>query len=282
MRAAGRGGARSHTRIADDQAPWLFMPEGGEVTYQSYLRLPDLLALQRPLSDPEHPEEPHFIIVHQITELWFKLVLHHLERVICCIDAADAMGAAVLMRRINHALSICVEHVRSLQDMPPSSFRAFRGGLGAASGLHSVQFRELELLSGLRTPEHLALLERLAGGSLPAAVAARLRQRSLPAAHRDAARALGIGDWAGFYAEPGEHAAFYVLCELLVDYDMWWTRWRQEHVILVERMIGARTRGTAGTSAVSLLERTATHRYFPYLWEARNELSLRGGGESQR
>lgn len=258
------------------------MPEGREITYQSYLHLPDLLALQRPLSEPEHPDEPHFIVVHQATELWFKLVLHHLERVICCLDTADFIGAVSLMRRINHALSICVEHVRSLQDMPPSSFQAFRGRLGSASGLHSVQFRELELLSGLRTPEHLALLERLSRGSLPAVLAARLRQRSLPAPHRDAARDLGIGDWAAFYAQPGEHVGFYVLCELLVDYDVWWTRWRQEHVILVERTIGARTRGTAGTSAVSLLERTAAHRYFPYLWEARDELSLRGGGELKR
>jgi tryptophan 2,3-dioxygenase len=258
------------------------MPEDAGVTYQSYLRLPELLELQHPLSEPGDPEELHFIVAHQATELWFKLVLHHLERVVCALDAADAMGAVLLMRRINHALSICVEHMRSLQDMPPSSFQRFRGGLGAASGLHSVQFRELELLSGLRTPEHLAFLERLAGGSLPASLAARLRQRSLPEAHRDAARELGIGEWAGFYAQPGEHAGFYVLCELLVDYDVWWTRWRQEHVVAVERMIGARTRGTAGTSAVSLLERTAGHRYFPYLWEARDALFLRGGGESIR
>ena len=84
--------------------------------------------------------------------------------------------------------------------------------------------------------------------------------------------------WADFYADPGLDAFFYVVCESLVDYDERWIRWRTEHVTLVERTLGAKVRGTAGT-AIGYLERTVRYRYFPHLWELRNELSVRGGGE---
>ncbi|MBA3622353.1 MAG: tryptophan 2,3-dioxygenase [Euzebyales bacterium] len=253
-----------------------------ELNYLSYLQVPQLLSLQRLRSEPPHPEELHFIVVHQALELWFKLLLHDLERIVAALDADDWAGTLVLLRRVNDVMATGLDQMRSLHDMPPWSLQQFRSYLGTASGLQSVQFRELELLSGLRDPAHLKALTAFCGGRLQPDLEARLAQRSLAEAHADAAARLGItGDaeaWADFYADPGEHGAFYVVCESLVDYDERWIRWRNEHVTLVERSLGARIRGTAGT-AISYLQATTRYRYFPQLWELRNALSVRGGGE---
>ena len=254
------------------------MTTADDLTYSSYLRIDDLLSLQQLRSDPPHPEELHFIVVHQALELWFKLLLHDLERTIGCLDRDDWPGALVLLRRINDVMDTGLAQMRSLQDMPPWSLQQFRSYLGTASGLQSVQFRELELLSGLREPAHIKALETFNGGQLPAVLQRRLEQRSLSEAHSDAAKRIGISDWADFYMDPGPHGAYFVLCESLVDYDERWARWRHEHVLLVERSLGARTRGTGGT-ALRYLERTMAYRYFPQLWDLRNELSVRGGGE---
>jgi tryptophan 2,3-dioxygenase len=249
-----------------------------ELTYLSYLNVPELLGLQQPVSDPVHPEELHFIVVHQSLELWFKLLLHDLERTVTALDAGDWAGAVVLLRRINDVMAFGLDQMRSLHDMPPWSLQQFRGYLGTASGLQSVQFRELELLSGLRERAYLKTLESLSGGALPDVLQRRLAQRSLAEAFADGAARIGIADWADFYTDPGEHGAFYLLCEALVDYDERWVRWRMEHIVLVERTLGRRTRGTAGT-AISYLERTVRYRYFAQLWDLRDELSVRGGGE---
>ena len=254
-----------------------------ELNYLTYLQVPQLLSMQRLRSDPPHPEELHFMIVHQALELWFKLLLHDLERIIAALDADDWAGTLVLLRRVNDVMTTGLDQMRSLHDMPPWSLQQFRSYLGTASGLQSVQFRELELLSGLREPAHLKALAAFSGGRLPPDLEARLAQRSLAEAHADAAVRLSVGEhgsrtWADFYADPGPNATFYVVCESLVDYDERWIRWRNEHVTLVERTLGARVRGTAGT-AISYLERTTRYRYFPHLWDLRNELSVRGGGE---
>lgn len=248
------------------------------LTYATYLRIPELLRLQRLRSTPPHPEELHFIVVHQALELWFKLLLHDLERVLAHLDQDDWPSALILLRRVNDVMVTGLDQMRSLQDMPPWSLQQFRSYLGTASGLQSIQFRELELLSGLREPGYLKALETFSGGTLPQVLVERRDGRSLADALTDAAARLGITDWADFYTNPREQGVFYVLCEALVDYDERWVRWRQEHINLVERSLGARIRGTAGT-AIRYLERTARYRFFPQLWDLRNDLSVRGGGE---
>lgn len=258
--------------------PRMDEPDEAELTYSTYLRIDQLLSLQQQRSEPPHPEELHFIVVHQALELWFKLLLHDLERVVSRLDRDDWPGALALQRRVNDVMETGLDQMRSLHDLPPWSLQQFRSYLGTASGLQSVQFRELELLSGLREPGYLKALETFTGGALPPVLVARRNARSLADAHTDAAARLGITDWAQFYVDPGPHGAFYVLCEALVDYDERWVRWRTEHIALVERSLGARIRGTAGT-ALRYLERTTHYRYFPYLWDLRNDLSVRGGGE---
>jgi tryptophan 2,3-dioxygenase len=259
------------------------------LTYGSYLRIPELLALQRPRSEPPHPEELHFIIVHQALELWMKLLLHDLERIIGLLDGDRFPGALALLGRVNRTLVHGLDQMRSLHTLPPWDLQQFRSYLGTASGSQSVQFRELELLSGLRDPAYLKALDVEYGGALPEVLARRLGQRSLAGAHADAAVRLGVvpagadadaarAAWADFYVDPGGRADYYLVCEALVDYDERWTRWRQEHVALVQRTLGDHARGTAGM-AITYLQRTTRYRFFPALWALRDELVLRGGGE---
>jgi tryptophan 2,3-dioxygenase len=252
-----------------------------ELTYGSYLRIPELLALQQPRSRPPHPEELHFIVVHQALELWMKLTLHDLERIIALLDQDAFPPVLALLGRVNRTLEHGLEQMRSLHTLPPWDLQQFRSYLGTASGSQSVQFRELELLSGLRDPAYLKALDVEYGHALPAALARRLAQRSLADAHADAGARRGIVDvagWADLYAGPGRWTDLYLVCEALVDYDERWARWRQEHVALVQRAIGDHARGTGGM-ALSYLQRTSRYRFFPVLWALRDELVVRGGGE---
>jgi tryptophan 2,3-dioxygenase len=257
------------------------MSEEEDLTYGRYLRIEELLELQRPRSRPPHPEELHFIIVHQAIELWMKLMLHDLERIVAALDAADWPGALALLGRVNHVMTHILEQMRTLHTLPPWALEEFRSYLGTASGSQSRQFRELELLSGLRDPAYLKALEAAHGERLPDPLAARLDQRSLATAHLEAGARLGLDQierWADLYASPGELASFYLVCEALVDYDERWARWRAEHVALVERALGDHARGTGGM-ALTWLRRTTRFRFFPVLWALRDELVVRGGGE---
>ena len=252
-----------------------------ELTYGSYLRVPELLALQQPRSRPPHPEELHFIVVHQALELWMKLLLHDLGRIVDQLDADAFAPALALLGRVNHTLEHTLDQMRSLHTLPPWDLHQFRSYLGTASGSQSVQFRELELRSGLREPAYLKALEVEYGGRLPEALAGRLAQRSLADAHGAAPARLGIADmagWAELYAGRGRWTDFYLVCEALVDYDERWARWRQEHVALVQRTLGDHARGTGGM-AIAYLQRTTRYRFFPVLWALRDELVVRGGGE---
>jgi tryptophan 2,3-dioxygenase len=257
------------------------MSEDEDLTYGRYLRIEQLLELQRPRSRPPHPEELHFIIVHQAIELWMKLMLHDLERIVAALDAGDWPGGLALLGRVNHVMTHVLEQMRTLHTLPPWALEEFRSYLGTASGSQSQQFRELELLSGLRDPAYLKALEASYGEELPAALAARRDQRSLAESHLEAGRRLGLDGierWADLYASPGELATFYLVCEALVDYDERWARWRAEHVALVERALGDHARGTGGM-ALTYLRRTSRFRFFPVLWALRDELVVRGGGE---
>jgi len=168
------------------------MSQDQELNYGRYLRIPQLLRLQRLRSRPPHPEELHFIVVHQAIELWMKLMLHDLERVIAALDAAAWPQALGLLGRTNQVMSHVLDQMRTLHTLPPWALQEFRSYLGTASGSQSQQFRELELLSGLRDPAYLKALEVEYGGELPAPLGARLAQRSLARAHLDAGRRLGL------------------------------------------------------------------------------------------
>jgi tryptophan 2,3-dioxygenase len=287
MLMLGSRGRAGNSRSSSDRLPvGNLATKGGrvdsdELTYGSYLRVPELLALQQPRSRPPHPEELHFIVVHQALELWMKLLLADLGRVVALLDGDAFSGALPLLGRVNHTLEHALDQMRSLHTMAPWDLHQFRSYLGTASGSQSVQFRELELRSGLREPAYLKALEIEYGGELPEPLATSLEERSLAAAHAAAAARLGVHDlagWADLYMDPGPRTDFYLVCEALVDYDERFTRWRQEHVALVQRTLGDHARGTGGM-AIAYLQRTTRYRFFPVLWALRDELVVRGGGQ---
>ena len=131
------------------------MPERSELNYGTYLMVDELLELQRPRSQPEHPDELLFIVVHQASELWFKVILHELQNLIDHLQAAETVSALHTMRRVNALVRIVSGQLAALDTLPPQRFAQFRGHLGSSSGGQSMQFRAIEAMSGLRDEHFL-------------------------------------------------------------------------------------------------------------------------------
>ena len=131
-----------------------------DVTYPSYLALDELLSLQRPLSRPEHPDELLFIIVHQASELWFKLIIHELDHLVELLQAHDTLGALNAVKRVNALVHIVTGQLSALETLPPQRFAQFRGYLGTSSGSQSVQFRAIEAMSGMRDEHFMQVLKQ--------------------------------------------------------------------------------------------------------------------------
>jgi tryptophan 2,3-dioxygenase len=249
-------------------------PASGPLTYGEYLRVPELTTLQSPLSSPEAHDELLFIIVQQVQELWFKQQLHELRAIITCLDAGALLEAIRLLGRVNRLLWLLGEEVALLETMPPQEFLRFRGVLSAASGLESQQFREVELASGLGDPTFLKVI----GAHMDVPAMQARWPRSLHTAFVDALAPLDpdpVLALMAIYDAPQAHAALYLLAEALSEYEVRFSEWRFHHVKVVERAIGDRSTGTAGSSGGGYLARTLAYRFFPELWEARNRLTAR-------
>lgn len=249
------------------------------LSYGSYLKVPDLLALQRPVSDPPHHDEMLFILIHQVYELWFKQTLHELDAAVRYIDADDLLKVGKAFRRIHAIQRILETQVDVLETMTPQEFNAFRDGIDPASGFQSSQFREIEFRCGLRMPEaalkHLdvtpperANLERrLKEPTLYDALKSHLARRGFDVSSHDAL----VDTFRRIYEHEEEHYALYLLLEDLIEFDERVRLWRGRHVIMVERMIGMKP-GTGGSLGVSYLQSTLQRRFFPELWEVRTVL----------
>src|ERR1700674_5368702 len=244
-----------------------FGEEGRELSYGTYLKVPDLLRLQKGLSQ-EH-DELLFIVAHQVYELWFKVVLFELEAARERIDADDIFFARHYLRRVNVIERVLVEQIEVLETMSPQDFLAFRSQLAPASGFQSVQFREIEFLSGLKEPRYLARIEgspdemnrlrrRLEEPSLADAFGALIKRRGSPSL-RD------------IFMHRERHADLFDLSEALLDHDETFALWRARHVLMVERQIGGKP-GTGGSSGAEYLRSTLGKRFFPDLWEVRSQL----------
>jgi tryptophan 2,3-dioxygenase len=235
------------------------------VTYPSYLALDELLSLQRARSSPEHPDELLFIVVHQASELWFKVILQQLDGLHDALQQRDAAMALWYMKRINGLMRIVSEQITSLELLPPQHFAQFRGYLGTSSGSQSVQFRAIEAASGLRESHFMhALAEH---GEVPAQVARMLERKTLQELFLENVAHAGT-TLEGLYTGPGPTVLFF-LAEALLEYEMQFAQWRFKHVQLVERIIGPGTGGTGGTLGARYLQRTINQRFFPALWEVR-------------
>ena len=285
--------AATSITTAGDGTP--IVPQAEQLTYSSYLKVPELLKLQHSQSTPQHHDELLFIIVHQTYELWFKELLHDLDAVVANLRAAGAnpesrdevYEAARLLRRCTEITRVLVEQFTILETMLPTHFLAFRGKLEPASGFQSEQFRELEFLCGLKdekmlryhrpTPEAHALLER------------RLREPSLHDVFFDALRTMGklqVEESAtererfdararavlALYRDERSHRDWIDVCERLTEFDELVVSWRLRHIQLVERIIGVRM-GTGGSAGASYLKLTLDKKFFPELWEARTLLT---------
>jgi tryptophan 2,3-dioxygenase len=265
------------------------MPER-PLTYGDYLKVPELLELQKVLSLPAHHDEPLFIIIHQVYELWFKLILHEVDAAAAHLRADRVGEATRLLRRVVEIQRLLVSQVRILETMRPQDFLGFRYRLNPASGFQSVQFRELEFALGLKdadinkhlssTPEEAERLRaRLVAPSLGEVFDELLVRRGFP---RQAAPAGEPGgrtqpeDWrlealVRIYEDADAYPDLLALAEVMVEMDECLALWRAHHVQMVERMIGAK-RGTGGSEGVAYLQSTLPKRAFPDLWRVRTRI----------
>ena len=266
------------------------------LSYNKYLRVPDLIALQDCLSDPAHHDELLFITVHQAYELWFKQILHEIDAVITQANENRLTAAARSLRRVVEIEKLLINQIHILETMTPISFLGFRDELNPASGFQSMQFREIEFASGLKQASILnefrddefsrvRLQKRLAAPDLADAFFAALRGRGLDApAKEDASdetenkRRYGKRTQAvlevltHFEQRPEE----FQLAEALLEHDEYFSLWRSHHIKMVERMVGSK-RGTGGSDGVGYLRTTLDKKFFPELWEARTYLDSKHG-----
>jgi tryptophan 2,3-dioxygenase len=248
------------------------------LTYGSYLKVEELLSLQRPLSQPAHHDEMLFIVIHQVYELWFKQLLHELDAVVRALDADDLLRVAKLFRRIHTIQRLIETQVDVLETMSPQEFNQFREHLNPASGFQSIQFRELEFLCGVRrleTLQHILmddaqrarLEKRLAEPSLYERLQALLRRRGFVFSTSDEK----IAAFRVIYTHESEHYDLQLLHEYLIELDERLLLWRGRHVRMVERMIGHK-HGTGGSLGVEYLAKTLGAKMFPELWDVRTYL----------
>lgn len=255
------------------------------VTYQSYLKVPELLSLQSLLSDPEEHDEMLFIVVHQVYELWFKIVLHELDHAGTLLETGDAPRAAATLKRVLTVLKVLVAQLDIIETMTPVEFESFRDRLESASGFQSAQFRELEFVLGRKRTE---IMRNFPKGSSECArlerrwaeptlwdrfvgfVAARGHRVPADVLERDPTLPVEPSEemqstLAHIYRTDPELAS---LCERLVDLDEGVQEWRYRHVKMVERTIGSRP-GTGGSSGAAYLRSTLDAAAFPDLWAVR-------------
>lgn len=268
-----------------------------DLTYDSYLRLPELLNLQIPQSDPPAHDELQFIVVHQSYELWFRLLLYEVRAIIGHLQAERVRQAVWLFRRLIEIERVMIQQIQVLETMSPAQFLEFRDLLQPASGLQSLQFRELEFLSGLRDERFFELFEidtpakkrlRAAhdGPNLWSAFCDLLRSRGFVVDNVNDDTDQQTNAVEQIYTDP-QHLDLHQLCEAMIEYDEQFRVWRARHALMAERMVGAKPGtgdvhtgkllGQASFQApgVRYLQGRVSLRFFPILWEVRTQL---GGG----
>lgn len=262
-----------------------------QMSYGAYLRLDTLLSAQVPLSDPPQHDELLFIVQHQTSELWLKLMVHELRSARALLAADDLEPALKRLARVKHIQNTLTEQWSVLATMTPSEYATIRPFLATSSGFQSLQYREVEFLLGnkdaamvtvfthdpaargvletlLHEPslydEFLALLARR-GLAVPAEVLTG--DRTGP--HRSHPGVVDV--FSQIYADPAQHWGLYETCEEFVDLEDNFQQWRFRHLQVVQRTIGHRT-GTGGSSGVDFLRRALDLTFFPELFDVRTRI----------
>ncbi len=259
--------------------------------YGGYLCLDTLFAAQKPLSDPPHHDEMLFIIQHQTSELWMKLIIHELHEAIRCVQIKRLGRASKILARVKQIQKQLFEQWAVLETLTPSEYMQFRHVLGNASGFQSVHYRQVEFLLGNKNKnmvkvfpagsESRTVLEQVLdspsiydvfirhlyneGYSVPE----ELVNRDIRKPHVFNQALMDV--LVVIYQRPDQHWAMYALCEQLVDVEQSFQQWRFRHMKTVERIIGFK-QGTGGSSGVSFLKKALDLTFFPELLRLRTEL----------
>jgi tryptophan 2,3-dioxygenase len=272
--------------LADEAIHWDL---GSSLSYGEYLHLEQLLDAQKPLSF-EH-DEMLFIIVHQTSELWMRLMLHELRGALECVRRDNLDPSFKMLARISRVQTQLIATWEVLATLTPSEYSSFRNALGRSSGFQSVQYRLLEFLLGNKHAQmlqvherdpsaHEALKRALESPSLYDEVLRLLSRRGyeIPEDHltRDfsepyRASKQVAGAWLGVYHNAEKDWDLYELAERLVDLDQNFQLWRCHHLKTVERIIGYKP-GTGGTSGVAYLAKALELKFFPELWQIRTSM----------
>jgi tryptophan 2,3-dioxygenase len=263
----------------------------GRRTYASYLQLDRLLSAQRPLSDPEHHDELLFIIQHQTSELWMRLIIHELDAVLRFLAVDDLGPCQKGLARVKQIQRQLFEQWGVLATLTPSEYVKFRGVLGDASGFQSLQYRIIEFQLGNKNRQMLSVfahspeeqerlravleapslydefLRLLARRGYP--IPADCVERDWSEPHRRRADLLPA--IKAIYERPEDQWEEYELCEELVDLEESFQLWRFRHMKTVERIIGYK-RGTGGSSGVGFLRAALELTFFPELLDVRTEI----------
>lgn len=261
----------------------------GAMSYGDYLHLDQILAHQAPLSKAH--DELLFVIQHQTSELWMKLILHELGAARDALIAGDRATMFKMLARVSRIFEQLNNQWDVLRTMTPADYTTFRATLGPSSGFQSYQYRMIEFVLGNRNPNmlkphahvpevHRALSDELGRPSFYHEVLRHLFQtldghlRNLPDLPLNAPHVAHPeihARWKTVYENVDAHWALYELGEKLVDLEDYFRRWRFNHVTTVERVIGFK-RGTGGTSGVQYLRRMLEVELFPDLWHLRGDL----------
>ena len=262
-----------------------------DMSYGDYLRLDQLLAAQHPLSDPPQHDELLFIIQHQTSELWLKLMVHELRSARALLRADELSPALKRMARIKHIQRTLTDQWAVLATLTPSEYAEIRPFLATSSGFQSAQYREVEFLLGNKNADMVKVF-----GHDPAAKAELTTLLNEPSlydeflaflsrAGYDVPAELLDRDWcqpyrmhpdlvdtiASVYTAPAEHWGVYETCEELVDIEDNFQQWRFRHLQVVQRTIGRKT-GTGGSSGVDFLRRALDLTFFPELFAVRTRI----------
>ncbi|MFC4410916.1 tryptophan 2,3-dioxygenase [Chungangia koreensis] len=259
------------------------------MTYGEYLNLDQVLNSQERLS--EHHDEMLFIVIHQVKELWMKLILHELNAAIAAITKGELQEAFKMLARVSKIQMQLVQAWDVLSTLTPAEYMEFRGSLGQASGFQSYQNRMIEFALGYKQSHILKIYEKnpvllselkksYEAPSIYDVSIEALRKEGFPInptlTDRDFTQTYQgdptVADaWLEVYRDVSKYWDLYQLAEKLVDIEDSHQQWRFRHMKTVERIIGHKT-GTGGSSGVGYLKKVLDHRFFPELWDVRTKL----------
>ncbi|MGI8523798.1 MAG: tryptophan 2,3-dioxygenase [Nocardioides sp.] len=264
---------------------------GAQMSYGDYLRLDVLLSAQRPLSDPPQHDELLFIIQHQTSELWLKLLVHELRSARSLLAADELAPALKRLARVKHVQHTLTDQWSVLATLTPSEYALIRPFLATSSGFQSAQYREVEFLLGNKNPDMVQVFahDPAARAELDTllhepslydeflrylarrdyAVPDEVTERDWSQPYRPHAALVDM--FAAVYAAPEEHWGVYETCEELVDLEDNFQLWRFRHLQVVQRTIGHRS-GTGGSSGVDFLRRALDLTFFPELYDVRTRI----------